>query len=134
MKRNKPKEYAKAFLSAVRDKGVLEQKNLARALVETAVRRGEQKLLPRIQKEIVFSIEKEEKNATAHILFAHTAHAKREREKVTHALSLLGAENAPEYISEDQSIIGGFQIRYGEKLYDASHRKHLLDLYRRLTA
>ncbi len=133
MKRNKPREYAKAFLSAVEGKSVAEQKDITRRLVETAVRRGEQNLLSHVQKEIALSLEKEEKKNAVHIEVAQH-HAKRGQENIQRARTLLGAENAPESVSENPSIIGGFKVRYRGVVYDASYRTHLLNLYRRLVA
>jgi len=55
------KEYAEAFLSAAKGKNTAEQKHLIHVLVQVVIRRGEQKLLPHIRREIILSLEKEGK-------------------------------------------------------------------------
>ncbi|MEK7134229.1 MAG: F0F1 ATP synthase subunit delta [Patescibacteria group bacterium] len=131
MKRDKSKEYAEAFLSAMRGKNEGEQKYIVRSFLEIVVRRGERKIMPRVLREVALRIEKERGEKEVHIEVARAEDRKRHAKRIQESLALLGVKDAPENISVHRSIIGGFRIRHGGTLYDASHRKHLLDLYRR---
>jgi len=134
MKRNKSKEYAEAFLSAAKGKNTAEQKHLIHVLVQVVIRRGEQKLLPHIRREIILSLEKEGKRVAVHVEVSTKTQAEKEKEGIRQARTLLGAKDIPESVSVNPSIVGGFRVRYRDTVYDASYRTHLLDLYSRLVS
>lgn len=134
MKGNKSSQYARALLLASYGKTREDQKKLATALSDAAGRRGERGLLPHILKEVRAHLKREEQERSVHIEIAHNRHDSRMTDAVHRALPVLFAEGAPQDISVSASLIGGFRIRYRDTVYDASYRKHLLDLYRRLVS
>lgn len=56
------------------------------------------------------------------------------RKEARAALASIGAKGADVVFAHDESLIGGWRLEGKGKLLDASYKKHLLDLYNRVTS
>ncbi len=55
-------------------------------------------------------------------------------ERLIKALVAVGADaSSPYQVSVDSTLIGGFIVRYRDQMFDASYKKALIDLYRKVT-
>ena len=116
------KKYAKALFEILKDASGSELDQKFSAFVEYLKKTGKAKLLPKVLHELERILQKEVKNAPK-VYFAKDTDESKAKE-IAQKLSI----NSPELV-KDEKLIGGVKIKSGTKLYDASYKKYLLDLY-----
>lgn len=134
MKNNKATQYATAFLRAGEGKKDVEMKDIALGLVRAVQRRGETGLLRGILREAEHISIRERKKDRVLLTIASKNAVARHKKNIADGILAIGAEKKESDVLIDPTIIGGFRILHRGSLYDASYRKRLLDLYRRLNA
>lgn len=133
MRNNKATQYAQALFLAGESKGGAEAKDIALGLVRAAEKRRETGLLRSILMEAERLLIREKKKDRVSITVAHERAVARYKKNIADGLRAFDAEKKEHDIIIDPSIIGGFHVSHKGMLYDASYRRRLLDLYRRLT-
>lgn len=134
MKNNKAIQYATAFLRAGEGKRGAETKDIVLGLVRAVQKRGETGLLRNILKEAEALFSREEKKDRVLLTVVDEKATTRHKKNIADGMRAIGMEKEERDILIDPTIIGGFRISRRGMLYDASYRKQLLDLYRRLNA
>lgn len=94
--------------------------------------RGHEKLRPGIVRGVMRVLSAQRPSTSATVITASETSRKALASEIAAALSELGATDTPEVIIDD-AIIGGFIAKTNTKTYDASHRRHLVELYRTIT-
>lgn len=122
------RQYAEALVVLARKGGDIQAlfENLAYVLA----RRGHQKLLPRIEQEFAMRAKETLYAATARLMVARTKDAAAAERALTE--TGIPAEQCTLHI--DDSLIGGYVYRNQHTMMDSSHKRALLQLYRKLTA
>lgn len=119
--------YAQALYTAIAS-GTTHTKAV-HALVERLKREGRSALLPRIAKTFARVAQRESaKNRTAlYVAREHDAHQ---------ALTAAGkfAQVEKHDVHVDETLIGGWRLEHEDTLVDASYKKHLLEIFNRVTA
>ena len=129
----KAAQYAKAFLGALRSGSDEEAKDRVLGLVRALKKRGETRLLPNILAEVqTLSAHEEKKDRVLVTMTERKADTRYEKE-IARATRAVGAEKKERDSAIDPALIGGFRVSYKGMLYDASYRKQLLNLYRKMT-
>ena len=121
------KKYAKALFEILKDASESELTEKFSAFVEYLKKSGKAKLLPKVLAELERILQKEAKDAPK-VYFAKGSDESKAME-VAQKLSI----DSPELV-KDEKLIGGVKVKSGSKLYDASYKKYLLDLYDALRA
>lgn len=119
--------YAQALYRAIQNG--LEPKKAVAALVERLQRENRHALVPRIARAFSRIAQRESAKGATRVYVA--------REKDTHA----ALEAAARYtkagthdVHVDKTLIGGWRIEVSDTLIDNSFKKHLLDIFNRVTA
>lgn len=119
--------YAQALYTAIAQG--TEPKKAIHALVERLKRESRIGLLPRIAKAFARVGEREhaKTRTTLYVAREHDAHT---------SIAAAGRFAAVEKhdVRVDETLIGGWRLESGDKLVDASYKKHLLDIFNRVTA
>jgi len=121
------KKYAKALFEILKGASESELADKFSAFAEYLKKSGKAKLLPKVLRELERILQKEAKNAPK-VYFAKDADESKAKE-IAQKLSI----DSPEFV-KDEKLIGGVKVKSGTKLYDASYKKYLLDLYEALKA
>ncbi len=106
---------------------------VARQLREALTRKGRENLLPRIARAFKRIAEREQvrNTLTLSVSDVHPTHAKKEAKEILKAMNI-ALEDVE--VRTDDELIGGWRLEGRESLYDASFKKHLLELYKRATS
>lgn len=107
-------------------------KTLVEALHKTLQRQGRTALMPRIARAFKRVVERESARNTVRLYVAHTHGAAKSKAK--HAIEALNVDSKDVEVMEDTTLIGGWRLEGREQLYDASYKKYLLELYKRVTS
>ncbi len=118
------KYYAKALLELIVQEPENYKQHLA-ALQDLLKRKGKEKLLPKISKELLKLLEKHSRRLPK-VIIAKDKDLQKAKEKA----EALGAKDAN--VFKNPNIVGGYIIKTRNFVYDASYRKYLLDLYNKL--
>jgi F0F1-type ATP synthase delta subunit len=100
-------------------------------LKELLARKGHTKLWPQILRMTMRVLSAKQAAMTPHVTVAKAGTVT--VAELNAALTALGAASAAYTESVDQNLIGGFTVFYKDTLLDASYKRALMDLYRRLT-
>ena len=126
--------YAKALFGLSRDKNQSEQQDLVVRLLRVLKANGHIKLLPAILREYerIEYIQKKKRGAILSVVkLTHQEKLKRDINLYRNQLGL--AEKKIE-VKIDAHLIGGFTLQTESTMTDASYKKMLLELYRRMVA
>jgi F0F1-type ATP synthase delta subunit len=93
-------------------------------------KKGHTRLWPAVLRGVVRELEKRTAEATPHVAVAKESVL--QSEALKQALASLGAIGVPKTVV-DSSLIGGFLVQYQDRLIDASYKRALTDLYRKVT-
>lgn len=123
------RDYALGMKDMLKEGNTLE--SLLTSLESVLARRGQEKLKPRILRELSRLLEKHDEHQTVVIVTneddLHTF--KDEIKDAEHALKVTG-KTVP---VTDPSIVGGFIVRTQNAQIDRSYKRALIDLYRNIT-
>ena len=122
--------YAQA-LSAVVSEGTLSEKQAWEGFTALLKRKGHLSLLPLIGKELE-RLGVRHKKQGALVTLGKEEDSKTYAKEIQKVLKEVGSKERSEVVI-DERLIGGFRVEANNKLTDRSHRKSLLELYRRLT-
>ena len=96
------------------------------------IKKGHARLWPAVLRGVVYEMERRNKIDTPQVTVA--TKVMDDNESLTKALALLGADISSDYIvSSDDTLIGGFIVRYRDRMLDLSYRRALTDLYQKIT-
>ena len=119
--------YVTAVVTALHN-GIPLQEVLA-GLRKTLSSRGRMKLQKRILHEVIGRLESEGAG-TATVILASKESEKKWKKAIAESLQDLGTDTEANVITDD-SIIGGYILRYDHRRIDKSYKKALLELYTR---
>lgn len=119
--------YAQALYEAI-EKGI-DPKKAIEVLAARLTREGRRALLPRIAKAFARVAERESRKnrTTLSVAREHDVHA-------SLAAAAAFAEVAKHDVRIDPTLIGGWRLETGDRLVDASYKKHLLEIFTRVVA
>jgi F0F1-type ATP synthase delta subunit len=119
--------YAQALYTAITNG--TDATKAVRALAERLKRESRSALMPRIAKAFARVAQREgaKKSTKLFVAREHDAHQ---------ALAAAGkfAQVAKHDVHVDESLIGGWRLEHQDMLVDASYKKHLLEIFNRVTA
>lgn len=129
--------YAEALYEALQNREVKTEADVHKVFArfrKVLAARGHEKLLPFIMHELE-KIEEREKNINQVLLITAD---KKSQSKWSHAYDHYEKEGfIPKHAIRqevvDESIVGGYQIRTKDTIIDASYKKSLIELYRKIT-
>ncbi len=119
------KKYAKALFELLQSSENKDE--LLSKFFDYLKQKGKIKLLPKIVLELERLIEKKEK-ASSKIIVA----SEKFKEQAEKAAQMLGVDSSD--IRIDDRLIGGYQIKSKDFIWDASFKAYLLQLYNKLKA
>jgi F0F1-type ATP synthase delta subunit len=123
-----------AYITAI-VKTLLEGKEVESVLKSTKqllAKKGHECLWPAILQGTLRELEKSGQDNVPQVTVAKDT--KEQSSKILEALKTLGLEADATYdVSVDDSLIGGFIVRYKDRMIDASYKRALVDLYRNVT-
>lgn len=126
-----PEIYAKTLFESAKEKSKHDTDRIVEKFITILKRRGHMSILPRISRQISRIVFEEERKGGAIAVFASLEDKKRLSEKVKKEASVLGFDGVlKERI--DEALVGGYQLRIGSALVDASYKRALLALYEKL--
>ncbi len=117
------KKYAKALFELLKSSENTDE--LISRFFDYLKQKGKIKLLPRITFELERLIEKEKKTSAKLIIASEKF--KKQAEKTAEMLGLDSYE-----IKLDESLVGGYQVKSKDFIWDASFKAYLLQLYNKL--
>lgn len=95
-------------------------------------KKGHGRLWSAVLRGAVQELEKRTRTNTPQVIIS--AKAVEKTEQLKKALTELGVDSSVDFeTSVDETIIGGFIVRYKDRMLDASYKRALVDLYRRVT-
>lgn len=94
-------------------------------------KKGHTRLWPAVLRGVVREFEKRSVEAVPQVTVAKESAEQSEALKL--ALASLGATAAPPKTVVDSTLIGGFLVQYQDRMIDASYKRALTDLYRKIT-
>jgi F0F1-type ATP synthase delta subunit len=114
---------------------LLEGKEIDSVLANTKqllTKKGHERLWSAILQGTLRELEKNGRKNVPQVILAKEL--KEKSGKIQEALKALGVEAASAFdVKIDESLIGGFIVRYKDRMIDASHKRALVDLYRKVT-
>jgi F0F1-type ATP synthase delta subunit len=122
-----------AYIIALTD-ALLSSTDTETVLVNTKAvleKKGHMRLWPSVLKGTMQALNKRLSDSQPEVLVAKPGTAGDAMLKA--ALEAVGAESASHKEVVDETIVGGFVLRFKDKLVDASYKRALLDMYRRVT-
>ncbi len=122
-----------AYITALTE-ALLDTKDIDGALESTQAllaKKGHVRLWPSVLKGVIVALEKKETEDTPRIIVAKES--AKDSEAIKAALLKLSIQNQPDTVEVDSSLIGGFVVQYKDKMVDASYKRALIDLYRKVT-
>lgn len=122
-----------AYITALTE-ALLNTKDVDGALESTQallIKKGHVRLWPAVLKGVVRALEKFEREDTPRIIVAKES--AKNSDALQKALATLAVTNKNEKMEVDSSLIGGFVVQYKDKMVDASYKRALIDLYRKVT-
>lgn len=128
--------YAQALYYSIRDVSDKDAEKIFARFLYIVKRRGHMSLL----RQITFLLRaEEEKDARKRGMTLIVAREKDAYRFEKHVLEFTESESHGENrrvarVRVDETIIGGYRLRTNTTLTDSSHKKHLFDIYRRITA
>ena len=93
-------------------------------------KKGHTRLWPAVLRGVVREFEKRSVEAVPQVMMAKES--AEQSEALKQALATLGATAAPKTVV-DSTLIGGFLVQYQDRMIDASYKRALTDLYRKIT-
>lgn len=93
-------------------------------------KKGHARLWPAVLRGVVREFEKRSVEAVPQVVVAKEGAL--QSEALKQALATLGTNATPKTIV-DSSLIGGFLVQYQDRMIDASYKRALTDLYRKIT-
>lgn len=124
----------KAYIIALSDallKGI-EIDSVLSSTKQLLIKKGHGRLWPVILRGVLRELERRNHSDIPQITVATGTAEKNER--LIKALAAVGADTSSPYqVSVDTTLIGGFIVRYRDQILDASYKKALTDLYRKIT-
>ncbi len=122
-----------AYITALTE-ALLDTKDVDGALESThalLTKKGHVRLWSSVLKGVIVALEKKETEDTPRIIVAKES--AKDSEALKAALLKLSIQNQPDTVEVDSSLIGGFVVQYKDKMVDASYKRALIDLYRKVT-
>jgi F0F1-type ATP synthase delta subunit len=119
--------YAQALYQAIA--GGTDAKKAVHALAERLMREGRITLMSRIAKAFVRVAEREGAKSRTQLYVARTQDAHRAQEA---AQKFAAVEKHD--VRVDETLIGGWRLEHKDTLVDASYKKHLLEIFNKVTA
>lgn len=96
------------------------------------IKKGHGRLWPAVLRGALRGIKRMNRANVPHVTVATKADEK--ITKIQAALVAVGSSASDTYeVSVDSTLIGGLVVRYRDKMYDASYKRALVDLYRKVT-
>ncbi len=126
------KAYAQALWQLI--EGGMEPSKAVHAIHTQLEAQGRQELMPRIARAFERLAERMHARDTITLTVADKAHEHAAHKEAAASLSKIGIESTPIETRVDHSLIGGWRMEGREHLVDASHKKHLLAIYRAATS
>ncbi|RJR14447.1 hypothetical protein C4585_00110 [Candidatus Parcubacteria bacterium] len=123
--------YAEALRKVV-EKGK-SPKAAVTALRETLQKEGRTQLLPRIARAFKRVAEREHARNMVRLYVAGSGQTYA-KTKAKHAIEAMRMDPKDVELVEDATLIGGWRLEGREQLHDASYKRHLLELYKRVTS
>ncbi len=121
-----------AYINALAD-ALLSKTEFESALRNThdlLVKKGHGRLWPAILRGVIREIEKRNFQNTPQVIVS--SEDSKHNEALIKALKEVGATTSDYDTKVDSTIIGGFVVRYRDLMVDASYKRALTDLYRRI--
>lgn len=123
-----------AYIVALSDallKGV-EIDSVLNSTKQLLIKKGHGRLWPVVLRGVLRELERRNRAHTPQVIVASEGAEK--NEQLSKALAAVGADaSSPYQVSVDSTLIGGFIVRYRDQMLDASYKKALTDLYRKVT-
>jgi F-type H+-transporting ATPase subunit delta len=123
-----------AYITALVN-SLLEGKEVDSLLLSTKqllAKKGHERLWPAILRGALRELERSGRANVPQVTLSKDS--KETSAKLSEALKALGVEGDATYETKiDESLIGGFIVRYKDRMIDASYKKALVDLYRKVT-
>lgn len=112
-----------------------ERDEIVRSFVGILKRNHYERLLPAVVRHLEKRITNEKQRVTIELIVAKDSDKEKYSSAITEHADVLGdVSSKPITARIDDSIIGGYVVNGHGVRVDASYRKHLLDLYSKLTA
>jgi F0F1-type ATP synthase delta subunit len=121
-----------AYINALAD-ALLSKTEFESALRNThdlLIKKGHGRLWPAILRGVIKEIEKRNRQSTPQVIVS--SEDTKQNEALIKALEAVGATTSDYDSKVDSTIIGGFIVRYRDLMVDASYKRALTDLYRRI--
>lgn len=121
-----------AYITAIVD-SLLTTKDVETVLKNVTAlleKKGHVRLWPAVLRGVLRDLEKRSNEIVPHVVVAKEAGAN--DETIKQALMTLGATSTPNTVV-DSTLIGGFLVQYKDRMIDASYKRALIDLYRKVT-
>ncbi|HET8575356.1 MAG TPA: F0F1 ATP synthase subunit delta [Candidatus Paceibacterota bacterium] len=128
-----PQAYAQVLTLTLKGKTPEEASRLLKNFLEVLAARGHRKLLPGIVAELEKEKEAEAGNK-ARFTVARKSDLEKFRKSALFDLERLGVKDAELVTKEDDSLVGGYRVETRSAMVDRTHKRALLDLYRKLIA
>jgi F0F1-type ATP synthase delta subunit len=103
------------------------------ALHESLLVRGREALMPRIGKAFARIAARDNEQNGITLSIAHAGDERKARQAAKEILSEIKASADDVNVKVDDSLIGGWRLEGREMLVDASWKKHLIDIYGKVT-
>ena len=99
------------------------------------IKKGHSRLWPAVLRGVIREMERRNQINTPQVIVAtKTAETVLKDERLTKALTSVGADALSTYnVSVDNTLIGGFVVRYRDRMLDVSYKRALTDLYHKVT-
>lgn len=102
-------------------------------MVEIVRERGHARLLPEILRDLTHLARVRTRHHTVTVRVASQNDEARHDARIAADIATLECIHLPRTVIEDESIIGGYEVRYGSRCIDRTYKRTLHALYRTLT-
>ena len=122
-----------AYITALTDTLLkdIEIDSVLKSTKQLLIKKGHGRLWSAVLNGTLLELERRNNLNTPQVTVANITTEKNER--LIKALEMIGAEVSTTYqVSVDDTIIGGFIVRYRDRIFDASYKRVLIDLYRKV--
>lgn len=126
--------YAQALHESVHNISEKEADTIYARFFDIMKRRGHIRLLPSIARIFLEQAKREERSTGVTLVVAQKEDTQRFMKAAEQFFSKEASGKNGVRVRVDDTIIGGYQLRTSTVLSDNSHKRHLIDMYRRITA
>lgn len=125
--------YARALYTTARGKSPEEQARVFEVLLDLLRKRGHESLIPKIHRTFAMLISTEEEKDEVELTLAKASYFDRFESDIRDTVKKhFGDARIQSVIRIDNSLIGGYVVRKGDREVDASYKTHLLSLFNAL--